>query len=388
MEKRLGIKYGLLFAALCLCVLLLASNQSGLTPEELFDQQAGAVFKILTTRADGTDSRASGFFISGCGIAVTNHHVMEDVVRASVLTHCLRRFEVLGYYSYDYDNDIAIIQVGNEVIIDSDDDAEEQTPSGERVSSFQYVTLSSPDGVQTGQEVFVISSPGGRLNTFHQTYVSRLGSVAERPARGTDLYDVWEVAAQIRVGSSGGAVFNGRGQVVGVIFGTSTRSGMGYFMPIDRLDRTGIVPGEYLPLPLWGAAKWPDEGYELFPLVPVFGLASPNAQPIGSTAVPDDAPIYFRYTEYLFMYDLPSGYIWEGVLDYSNLLGQHDFPHMGTFGDFVVTEYIQEGLGVFVFYSIRWDISVILIVDFDGELFVITIGSGNAYEPIHEWWIS
>jgi hypothetical protein len=376
-------------------VLLSACGRHELTPEELYEQQAGAVFSVYGTYASGDRFRGSGFFISGCGIAMTNHHVIADKVTAWAITHDGHRFAILGYYAYDLDNDIAVIQVGKEMHAYFDDGTEDPIPSGNHISTFQYVTLGDSDEVATGQDVFVISSPGGRRNTFHRTYVSRYAPVVTRICGRSDVYGIWEVVAPITGGSSGGAVFNANGEVVGLLslaLHSEPRT-VGYFVPIDRLDRAGIVPGEYLPLPLWD--RMLTDGYEPFPYVPVFGLASPNAMRLGTRVITDDIPtqgdepiLLFRHSEHLIEYSLPSiraaDDIGDDVVAYLEMLVNYGFRTRSYFTDEELPPgFLPSGMIAVVLYHGKHDISVIMAVHYVRGEVLIAICNGDVFVPIY-----
>ena len=251
------------------------SELGDLSPEDIFAYNVDAVFKIYA--ADNMfEWMGSGFFICETGIAVTNHHVIQDASFAVIVTEDGREFDIVGYYSYDLNNDLAIIQV-----------------DGDR-EGFPYVTMGDSDALRVGEEVFTIGSPGGDHNTFFRTYIARF--VPEFLLPGIppivyDMRDVIQITAPIYGGSSGGAMFNTKGEAVGITTAINpSRPTIAFAVPISRVDLSQVVAGDYSPLPLTvGSASQPNRNnggdlphldlqmYSGFPNVPDFGDLSSNA---------------------------------------------------------------------------------------------------------------
>ncbi|MCL2827441.1 MAG: S1C family serine protease [Oscillospiraceae bacterium] len=130
-----------------------------LTPDQIFADNVDAVFKIYTYDWNGDLlGWGSGFFVSPAGVAVTNHHVIIGAPNASIMTEDGRAFDIVGYYAYCLDNDLAIIQVDG------------------RGVNFPYLALGNSDALRVGESVFTIGSPHGQKNTFSRSYISNFVS--------------------------------------------------------------------------------------------------------------------------------------------------------------------------------------------------------------------
>jgi len=209
---------------------------SPLSPSDMFERYADAVFSIYTS-VDGNRFRftGSGFFICPSGIAVTNHHVMRNRPFAYIRTHNGQEFDILGYYFYDIDNDLAVIQV-----------------SGERYQ-FAYLIKGNSGSLRIGDSVFAIGSPLGHQNTFSDGMVSRLDHTGHFGIYR--VYGMIQITAPISPGSSGGALLNRYGQVVGITTATSARDSaqaVNFAVPIARVDISDIIRGQYFELPIDG----------------------------------------------------------------------------------------------------------------------------------------
>ena len=211
-----------------------------LTPAQIFDENADAVFTIYTSSDDiHYESIGSGFFVSSSGIAVTNHHVMVGWPYAFIRTHSGLEFDIIGYYSYDASNDLAVIQV------DGDE--------------FPYLTIGDSENLRIGDSVFAIGSPLGYHNTFSTGIISRFDEVGEFGIYR--VYGMIQITVPISGGSSGGALLNETGEVVGIT--TAGYSGafaqqLNFAVPSARINLDG-TDGSHSSLPIGEAIYIPAE---------------------------------------------------------------------------------------------------------------------------------
>ncbi|MCU0832139.1 MAG: Do family serine endopeptidase [Rhizobiaceae bacterium] len=137
-------------------------------------------------------SQGSGFFISGDGFIVTNHHVVEG---GSTFTVVMNDGEELDakLIGTDERTDLALLKV------DSDRD-------------FTYVTFADDSAVRVGEWVVAVGNPFGLGGTVTAGIVSALG----RDIGAGPYSDFIQIDAAVNRGNSGGPAFNMRGEVVGV----------------------------------------------------------------------------------------------------------------------------------------------------------------------------
>ena len=135
----------------------------------------------------------SGFFIGKNQIA-TSFHVVEGAAKGTAkLVGKTRKYAIKKIYiKTDKENDLALIRV---------------TPfAGEPLS------LGDSDGVKIGQTVYVAGNPKGWEGTFSDGIISSI--------RGSSTRKLFQMTAPVSSGSSGGPVFNSKGEVIGVSFAT------------------------------------------------------------------------------------------------------------------------------------------------------------------------
>lgn len=204
-----------------------------LSARQLADRSLSSVFKLVTyTSQESVDSNdpdfdASGFFISADGVAVTNYHAIHGAMEAVVITQDGQRFPVEQVLYYDAGMDVAVLKIS--------------TLSESHVrTAFAPLTM-APSGstdVRTGDIVYALGCPLGQG-------LSVSSGVVSDPSRGVDRYTLPCIlnTADTSEGSSGGALFNEYGQVIGITSG-AYRDGNGMYLavPIDAVltaDLTG-----------------------------------------------------------------------------------------------------------------------------------------------------
>ena len=167
----------------------LVAGQGGLTAEQIAAQCSPAVFymEIYDSKGNVTSS-GSGFFIDSNGVAVTNYHVIKNAASAKIMTTDGKVYNVQGVYDYDANRDIALIKVNGQ--------------------GFSYLPMNT-GAIKNGMTVYAIGSPKGLDNTISNGLVSNANRVI-------DGKTYIQTSAPISKGSSGGALIDSNGQVIGV----------------------------------------------------------------------------------------------------------------------------------------------------------------------------
>ena len=157
---------------------------------QIFDRYGSAVFMVFTS--DGSNAyQGSGFFINNNGLAVSNYHVFKgtgvglEIIKLSDSDEAYKVTEVL---KTSEDEDFILFQVGCE--------------------NTNYIPIAAHKP-KVGEKVYAIGSPRGLENTFSSGEVSQW--------RADYLM---QISALIDHGSSGGALINEYGEVVGITSGS------------------------------------------------------------------------------------------------------------------------------------------------------------------------
>jgi hypothetical protein len=295
-------------------------------------------------------------------VAVTNHHVIVGEHRVMVITEDGNEYEVTGYYYFDINNDLAVIQVDG------------------KGTEFAYLDIGDSDAVQVGETVYAIGSPDGDHNTFSISYVSRIA-----PSISFGIYtiaDMIQITAPIYPGSSGGALLNAHGQVVGVTSAVNRqRPTVAFVVPISRINFGSIVSGQVLSFPLGASAQAPGlgnvVGYERFPFIPDFAAVSPNTTLIlGGTARDMDFDVGDEYEfDYVYFYELAFRHFVPDTDKYDELLAENGFVMQ----DIIIYE---ETAQVFLYNPAR-DVSLLYVYLAEIEALLVAVGQGDAYTALH-----
>ena len=161
----------------------------------------------------------SGFFISSSGVAVTNYHVIKDAASAKIMTTDGKTYDVTGVYDYSVNNDLALLQING--------------------ANFPYLEPGDASKVVNGQKIYAIGSPKGLDNTITEGIVSN----KSRLINGVSYI---QISAPISQGSSGGALIDTSGKVIGVTAaGVQDAQNINFAIPISLikdLKQTSITP--------------------------------------------------------------------------------------------------------------------------------------------------
>ena len=159
------------------------------TPQQIAQNALNSTVYLEMQKPDGTISQGSGFFIQPSYIA-TNHHVVKGATKAYVkLVGKQTTYRVESIVATDEYYDLAILKLSS--------------------ITAPILSLANSDTVQTGETVYVAGNPKGLEGTFSSGIISAVR------AGGNDK--LIQIDASISPGSSGGAVLNSKGEVIGVV---------------------------------------------------------------------------------------------------------------------------------------------------------------------------
>lgn len=159
-------------------------------------------------------SLGSGVIIDAGGLVLTNEHVVSQASEITVRLADRRSFkaEVVGA---DPDFDIAVLRL--------------RMPGKERLPA---VRIGRSDDLMIGETVVAIGNPYGLSNTVTRGVVSALHRSLQTEHRHYE--DFIQTDATIHPGSSGGALFNIHGELIGINTAVHTGGGIGFSIPVDK----------------------------------------------------------------------------------------------------------------------------------------------------------
>lgn len=198
-----------------------------LTMRHSLDRVVPSVVSIRTEIGGGAPDQytdlshvnlGSGVIVSKRGHVITNHHVIHKAERIQVLTSAGERISATVIGS-DPDIDIAVLQLKTDKLL----------------PAVQFQTKENP--LQAGDMVMSVGSPYGLASTASLGIVSATG----RSNLGLSKYEHFiQTDAAINHGSSGGALANVHGELVGISTGLFSKQlegysaqGIGFAIPVE-----------------------------------------------------------------------------------------------------------------------------------------------------------
>ncbi len=166
----------------------------------------------------------SGFITRCSGVILTNYHVISGAYSAEAVTYDGKSFPVKGVLAYDASRDVAVLKIDGR--------------------NLPVAVLGSSSELADGVEVAAVGNPEGLQNAVSLGVVSR----ARVNVLGQDFI---QFTAPIGPGSSGGALFNLKGEVVGIT--TLTRregQNINFAIPVDEVKDMAAGSGKEIPLPV------------------------------------------------------------------------------------------------------------------------------------------
>lgn len=153
------------------------------------NQLKNSVVQVFVYDENGnTIATGSGVVAFENNIVLTNAHVVEDNYKLEVVSENNTKYKVEGIIAYNKKKDIAILKL---------------------VNSKGLKALSVKEKIKVGDEVVAIGSPLGLKNTVSDGILSGYFQ---------DSIEVYQHTAPISSGSSGGALFDNKGNLVGITY--------------------------------------------------------------------------------------------------------------------------------------------------------------------------
>jgi hypothetical protein len=172
----------------------------------IYKQAKDAIVVIRVHMSNGSAGFGSGVVVSPDGLIATNYHVIQDADAAQVRLANGDLYDDVAVLTTDPRKDIAILR---------------------NAVNLRSLEFGDSDRVQVGAAVYALGAPEGLESTFSQGLVSAIRPADELglvDGRGLTGFRVIQITAPISHGSSGGALLDDTGKIVGL---TAIGSGQG-----------------------------------------------------------------------------------------------------------------------------------------------------------------
>ena len=144
----------------------------------------------------------SGVIISADGYIVTNNHVIDGASELEITLNNKKKYKAVLVGS-DTANDIALLKI-------------------EANTNFPYVPFANSDNIKIGEWVLAVGNPYNLTSTVTAGIVSAKGRDLEG---NRNIESFIQTDAAVNPGNSGGALVNGRGELIGINTAISTKTG-------------------------------------------------------------------------------------------------------------------------------------------------------------------
>ncbi len=199
----------------------LPDDAKEMTAGKIYENVNPSIVGISVYNKDGNGSQATGVVYSKDGYIVTNDHIYSSVPNAKfkIYTHDGKEFDA-KYVAGDVVSDLAVLKIEG--------------------GSFEPATFGNSDELYMGQKVVAIGRPTD--STDDSSITSGIISALNRRVKNSSNYSarLIQTDSPINPGSSGGALVNMYGQIIGI---TSSKlasveyEGMGYAIPTTVMKR-------------------------------------------------------------------------------------------------------------------------------------------------------
>jgi len=180
---------------------------------EVAKNAASVVF--IEARKDGSllHFSASGCIVSGDGTIITNYHVIAGADNVKAILQDGTEYEAEGVLGYSKELDIAVLKLKN-------------------AANLRVVQLGDSDKVLLGEDIIAIGNPEGYRGTVSEGIISGIHRINSNLRQAEDI----QISAPISDGSSGGGLFDMKGQLIGITYAqNSAHADINFAIPINQV---------------------------------------------------------------------------------------------------------------------------------------------------------
>jgi S1-C subfamily serine protease/Flp pilus assembly protein TadD len=203
-----------------------AMSKAQPSAEKVFENVSDAVVRIFTYHHDYTSrGQGSGVIIKDKGWVITNYHVLGDaeIIHAR---HNGQNIHLDSIIAMDAEKDVLILQLNKEFLKKYD-------------KTIPSIKIGNSKKLKVGQKVYAIGSPFGFENTMTDGIISGLRSSYDSTKKFI------QISAPISSGSSGGAVVNEKGELIGIstlVISGGNAQNLNFALAIDEVLETATAP--------------------------------------------------------------------------------------------------------------------------------------------------
>ncbi|MCW8805178.1 MAG: trypsin-like peptidase domain-containing protein [Ignavibacteriaceae bacterium] len=198
------LSYKVIFIALNLVTTTNMFSQV-MEPEEIFEKVNNSIVTVFAyDDQDIKISQGSGVIID-TGLVVTNFHVYQGCNKIRI-QHYGKEYNINRIIGVDIENDVIICLTDKELV---------------------PLEIELANETRIGERIYAIGSPLGYENSITEGLISGI--------RAIDDGNLLQISTPISFGSSGGAVINSRGKLIGISTAGYLYSDINFAIPINKI---------------------------------------------------------------------------------------------------------------------------------------------------------
>ncbi|MBZ0204371.1 MAG: trypsin-like peptidase domain-containing protein [Ignavibacteria bacterium] len=176
-----------------------------LTADKIYENVDNSIVVILAYDNNGNVFQGSGVVLDNTGLVATNYHVCKDANRIEI-KHYNKEIKHVETVKFDEVKDILILR----------------SPD----ASFNPIQTGNSNNLKAGQRIYAVGSPEGYENSISEGIISGFR---------TDEFNVRliQMTCPITDGSSGGAVLNSKGELVGLSVSGQHEGNLYFAIPVN-----------------------------------------------------------------------------------------------------------------------------------------------------------
>jgi len=182
-------------------------SQKELSAEKIYETVNNSVVVILAYDNLGNIYQGSGVVVSKDGLIATNYHVCKDANRIDV-KHYSNEYKNAETVFSDEQKDILIIKIRN--------------------LKLKPLEISTAANLKTGQRIYAVGSPEGYENSISEGIISGFRN-------DENNVKLIQMTTPITDGSSGGAVVNSYGELIGLSMSGQHEGNLYFALPISEI---------------------------------------------------------------------------------------------------------------------------------------------------------
>ena len=212
-----------------------------LSGEEVVERVAPSVVLILAGSGSVPVALGSGVIVRSDGIVITAYHLIKDQPAVQVRLKNGETYDRVVILGLDERRDVAALQIP--------------------ANNLQTLKRARVEDIHPGATVYTVSNPAGLEWTVSSGILSAARQADDVPGAGSG-YRLLQFTAPVTRGSSGGALADDQGRLLGIVVGSLGGQSLNFAVPVEsvlglanRVDGLALGSGRNLDLGRRGAGS-------------------------------------------------------------------------------------------------------------------------------------